>query len=182
MQTRSSSEISSLPQLLWSSFRGTLGTVVGVMGFLCGVGAWFIPASVSVPLSIYVITLLIACAAIVTLLEATRIARLHMASPLPKVVQSVETGAHPRSMVLLLTSSPLFGFGMIVSIFVLEHDSYERFIAEGIVQNVQDDGLIQVRITEADSDAASTLDAIRQQQSTTLTRLRVKPYKQQISI
>lgn len=174
-------ELSSWPRLLWASVKGTVGTFVGVAGLLAGVAAWFIPASTQVSLAIYVATSLIALAIITVLIEATRIAKTHAASPLPRVKLSLieQRVTNDPHVVLVLEPSPLFFFGLVVSVFVVEKDQYERFFGEGSVQNVQDDGLIQVRLDDFDADDNAVIDALRSNSIDTLSRLRVKPYVRQ---
>ena len=171
-------ELSSWPRLLWASLKGIVGTFVGIAGLLAGVAAWFVPATSQVSLSIYVTTLLFALAIITVLIEATRIAKMHAASPMPRVKLSLleeRTVDEPR-VVLVLEPSPIFFFGLVVSVFIVEKDQYERFFGEGIVQNVQDDGLIQVRLENFDIGAKEILNALRSNSVDTLNRLRVKPY------
>lgn len=174
-------ELSSWPRLLWASLKGTVGTFVGVAGLLAGIAAWFIPTTTQITLAVYVATLLIALATITVLIEATRIAKTHAASPLPRVKLSlIEHRAGDESrVVLVLEPSPLFFFGLVVSVFVVEKDQYERFFGEGSVQNVQDDGLIQVRLDDFDVEAKDVLEALRSNSLDTLARLRVKPYVRQ---
>lgn len=163
------------------SFRGTIGTFVGVIGLLASIAAWFIPGTSTVPLALYIVTVVLCIAFIVILFEATRIARLHAANPLPRVRLSLRDGA-PSSeghVILILEPSPMFSHGLLVSIFLLEQDHYERFVGHGVVQNVQDDGLIQIRIegiVEGFQNMIADLEASKAQ---VLSRLRVKPYVQQ---
>lgn len=154
---------------------------VGVIGFLVGVAAWFVPAANQVSLPIYVVTLLLALAIITVLIEAARIAKTHAASPLPRVKLSLveeRTPGEPK-VILVLESSPLFFFGLVVSVFVVEKDQYEQFFGEGVIQNVQDDGLIQVRLEEFDVENSAVLHALKSNSVDTLNRLRVKPYVRQ---
>lgn len=180
MQT-SPREISTLPKLLWVSFRGTIGAFVGIVGFLASLTAWFIPGTYTIPLAVYVVTVVICISLIVVLFEATRIARLHAANPLPRVRLSLRDGTSTveGQLILILEPSPMFSHGLLVSIFLLEQDHYERFVGQGVVQNVQDDGLIQIRIegiVEGFQNLIADLEASKAQ---VLSRLRVKPYVQQ---
>lgn len=144
MQT-SSRELSTLSRLLWMSFRGTVGTFVGIVGLLASIAAWFIPGTSTIPLAVYVVTVVLCVAVIVVLLEAARIARLHAANPLPRVRLSLREGSTPAEghVILILEPSPMFSHGLMASIFLLEQDHYERFVGHGVVQNVQDDGLFR---------------------------------------
>lgn len=180
MQT-SPRELSTLPRLLWISFRGTVGTFVGIVGLLAGIAAWFIPGTSTVPLAVYVVTVVLCVAIIVVLLEATRIARLHAANPLPRVRLSLREWSTPAEghVILILEPSPIFSHGLMASIFLLEHDHYERFVGHGVVQNVQDDGLIQIRIEEVVEGFQSLITDLEASKSQVLSRLRVKPYVQQ---
>jgi hypothetical protein len=174
-------ELSSWPRLLWLSFRGVLGTFLGVAGLGAGVAAWFIPASEKVSLALYVVTLLLALAVVLILAEATRIARASAAHPLPRVRFSLDESSDPEDprIVLVLEGSPLFSHGMLVSAFFIQEDQYERFFAQGVVQNIQDDALIQVRLTQFSESFADIAADLRSSKTHTLTRLRVKPYVQQ---
>lgn len=180
MQT-SPRELSSLPRLLWVSFRGTVGTFVGIVGLIAGIAAWFIPSTSTVSLAAYVVTVVLSVALIVVLLEATRIARLHAANPLPRVRLSLREGSTPTEghVILILEPSPMFSHGIMASIFLLEHDHYERFVGNGVVQNVQDDGLIQIRIEEVIDGFQSLIADLEASNTKILSRLRVKPYVQQ---
>lgn len=164
--------------LLWLSFRGVRGTFLGLAGLALAVAAWFIPPTEKVPLSWFVITLLLALAVVTTLLEAIRIARAHAVSPLPRVRLAFPFDATVQDspVILMLDASPIFAFGLVVSVFIIEQDQYERFFAQGIVLNIQDDGLIQVKIDRSTPDSASTMDSLRKQSASVLPRLRVKPY------
>ncbi|MDP1997766.1 MAG: hypothetical protein Q8J90_11265 [Gallionella sp.] len=180
MQT-SPRELSTLPRLLWVSFRGTVGTFVGIVGMLAGIAAWFIPGTTTVTLAVYVVTVALCVAIIVVLFEATRIARLHAANPLPRVCLSLREGGTPTEghVILILEPSPMFSHGLMASIFLLEHGHYERFVGHGVVQNVQDDGLIQIRIEEVVEGFQSLIADLEASKSQVLSRLRVKPYVQQ---
>jgi len=127
---------------------------------------------------IYVVTLFVALAVITVLIEAARIAKTHAASPLPRVKLSFVEERIPgeEKVILVLESSSLFFFGLVVSVFVIEKDQYELFFGEGVIQNVQDDGLIQVRLEEFDVGNSVVLEALKSNSVDTLNRLRVKPY------
>lgn len=174
-------ELSSWPRLLWASLKGTGGMLFGVIGVLIGIITWVVPATNRVPMSIYMVTLYIALAAIIVLFEAARISKKHAASPLPRVKLSLveERVSGEPKMVLVLESSPLFFFGLVVSVFVVEKDQYEQFFGEGVVQNIQDDGLIQVRLEYFDVENTGVFEALKSNSVDTLTRLRVKPYVRQ---
>jgi hypothetical protein len=171
---------STFSQLVWVSFRGTIGTFVGVMGFLVGIAAWLFPTPGNIPLSIFVTTILVSVAIIITLVEAARIAHSHAANPLPRVRLSLlderNDSAH---IILILEPSPLLYHGLITSIFLIEQDHYERFIAHGVVQNVQDDGLIQVRMEALAEGFSELLGDLKAAKAQTLSHLRVKPHVQQ---
>ena len=174
-------DIATLPRLLWISFRGTVGTVVGILGLLVSTAAWFIPGTGTVSLGLYVTTVILLLATVVVLVEATRIARKHAAHPLPRVRLSLKED-HPADVVriiLILEPSPMFSHGLITSIFLVEQDHYERFVGYGVVQNVQDDGLIQVQIEGFVAGFPDLLADLQASKSQTLTRLRVKPFVQQ---
>ena len=174
-------ELSSWSGLLWLSFRGTVGGFVGIVGLAAGVAAWFIPATEKVSLAVYVLTLMVCIALIVVLAEAARIAKASAAHPLPRVrfsLDEAQVGEIPR-VVLVLDPSPLFNQGLVVSVFLVQQDQYERFFGNGFVQNVQDDGLIQVRLTGLSEGFADVLADLQGSKTQTLARVRVKPYVHQ---
>ncbi|MDR3370632.1 hypothetical protein [Rhodoferax sp.] len=174
-------ELSTWPRLLWASLKGIVGTFVGIAGLIAGIAAWFIPATEKIALPVFAVTLLVSLAIIAVLIEAARIAKMHAASTLPRVKLSIVESKDPDEprVILLLEPSSLYFFGLVVSVFVVEKDQYERFFGQGLVQNIQDDGLIQVRLDDFDFDATDVLNGLKSNSLDVITRLRVKPYVQQ---
>ena len=170
-------ELRSLSALIWASFRGIGGAVIGLFGVAGTFAAWFVRPTATVRLPLVVAILAASIIASVTLFEAARRALRKAARPLPRVrAAAAENTPSGNSIVLVLDESPLFSAGILVTVFVVEHDEFESRIATGYVETVREDGRSQVRLTEVAPAKTAVLEAIERNDARVLSRLKVKPF------
>jgi hypothetical protein len=173
-------ELRSLGTLIWSSFKGSAGATVGLLGTLATFASWFIKSNSFLPLSWLVGVTITGIAVIVTLFESTRRALNHVAHPFPLVKLALsEPTSKGKTIILLLDSSPLFSPGLLVSFYLRVQEQYESLIGSGVVQNVQDDGLIQIRVSSFTSNNLEWTEKILANDASYLKCLLIKPYVSQ---
>ena len=115
--------------------------------------------------ALYLIWLLFACT--VTALEEAK------ASKLPSLLSVHHQG--DEDVVFLLETSRLYGQGMRVSVYHEEESGYEIFVASGRVRNIQDNGLIQVILTQWDERHAPLIERLKKQERLAMEQIMVKP-------
>lgn len=159
---------------LWSSFRATQNIVIGGFGLVLAFLAWIFSPDYSIPLSVVVIVSLIALVFVVTLFDAA--SKIYTSkSQLPEIVRVYSDRIDPLPM-CLLDRSQLFSFGTSVSFYYVEDEKFERLIGTGTVENIQDDGYIQVRLTHTMEGNEDIFASLLNNDKNILQRVRVKPH------
>lgn len=135
----------SFPRLLWSSYNKALGTLATIFGIGLGILIWiYKPDSVislawAIPIAIVMLLLLS------TFAHAAYSAYLDKEARLPELILCRQIEG---TCVFLAEPSKLFSHGILVSFFYRDRDNYEQLIALGAVNNIQEDGLIQIELIQ----------------------------------
>ncbi|MDC0835642.1 hypothetical protein POG22_22000 [Geitlerinema sp. CS-897] len=164
---------------LWNSFQDVNGGVLSFLGILISVIVSRFPAKTQIPLDIniiigtFVLLILVTLtrALITTLEELETLARDSHIYKIPriKVVKPSSFGK-----IYLAEYSRLISKDTFVSLYYLDGD-YEVFVAIGWVQNVQDNGLIQILLLHKQEEHSLTLNRLENNDLAYLENTLVKP-------
>lgn len=161
----------------------TIDLIVGICGVFISWVAWFVPSSTTVPLYIFLITLIV----LILLLSKLYLyadackseiddLRNKLASQndgyIPKIIRISESPS--GDLVFLSTRTPFYRHGMTVAI-VYDNDGVEEVIANGVVINIQSNDLMQSRLIEVASGYDGTFNEILKNQSIYRAKIKILP-------
>lgn len=154
--------------LIWKSFLEIQGFTLGILGLIISLLAWFFSEQkkISFTLTVFLIILIIV---IFTLIKAIN-QLLKNTNKLQDEIKSLKENnqtleqeignlVNPPIIIVkkdttknvircLLENSSLFTVNVLLSFYYEDADGFQRFIAIGVVESVQDNGKIQVIVDE----------------------------------
>ena len=166
---------------IYDGFHQTRGLATSLLGLGLAVVLWRYTPEVQVDLVWFVVSIVFFVITTFALLGACRILSQKKRLPLPSVKahrKSFKPFTDESEGILLVESSELFTFNSEVSISIEDND-YEVPLGSGYVLNVQQNGLIQILITEVFEDGAegTSWEDVKANKSSALTQLMVRPSK-----
>lgn len=90
----------------------------------------------------------------------------------PEIIKVMTEGG---SCICLLTNSKLFSYGVYASFYKSDDDGFEDILCIGTVSNIQDNGLIQIKINYWNESYEDEKRSMEQSNSSLLKRIIVKP-------
>ncbi|MGD0696312.1 MAG: hypothetical protein ABSB82_15780 [Terriglobia bacterium] len=163
---------------IYESFSKVQGWLLAVLGIVISIVAFVFVPSTAVTLKVIVPIGAVILIVIAILIDLSIRLYRRAKKPLPRVRFGLAPpSSYPESVaILLLDSSDLFGQDSIVSIYRLE-EQFERFAGLGFVSTIQENGLVQVIVTEAyATDDEDFWKGVRGNNGTMLSTLSVKPF------
>lgn len=166
--------------VLWASFKSVYGPVIAVVGLVGALVVYVfafpddILARLAVAGAIGILT--VALVLLFTLYNAAHEMYEANASPLPRVIHGMEPFAGMDVvLVCVLEPSQLFSPDILVALYKMNRQDIEEPIGVGTVVNVQDDGKIQVAMTQVFWGHTNYADRLKRNEAAALESTRVKP-------
>lgn len=134
--------------LIWGSFLKSQGVLVGLLAFVAAIIFWVYPPTFVISLKFVVPIFILLLLLIFTLVTATYDSYRAGLRILPRLIVSKNIGQNKDEIRILcvLEPSELFSYDSVVS-FYCHDEGFEQLIGVGTVINIQEDGKIQVVMT-----------------------------------
>lgn len=164
--------------LMCSSFKRTLGIPLILVGLGLEFMLWkvapddSISLMVAMPMAVFCLMVMLTLAS--AAYESYTISRRTL---LPRILLGREVSAQTEgaNALCLLEPSELFSHGMIVSFYFIDSEGFEQLIGIGTVVNIQQDGKIQTRLSQAMAGHEDTVRKLAQNDAQVLKQTRVRP-------
>lgn len=157
--------------LIWSSFLKIGGIPIGFIALAVAVLVWLFPPNINIPLGLALPVLILCIIIILTFANAADESFKMSERILPKITYGTTQQA---KVLCLLEPSELFSHDTLVSFYYVEN-SFEQLIGIGTVINIQEDGKIQVSMTDPIEGFEETITRLGQNDNTILDNIKVKP-------
>lgn len=172
---------------VWTSFKAVFGPILtGAAFVLALLGQLYVPANVGhISLIWLVVSGLLGLIVLLTAGNLVVEARRYARGRLPKAVHAFAPASPDNTtagpVTLVLEPSDLFGVNIFVTIYYVERleqgrdEVFERAIGIGRVANIQQNGLIQVRVLREVQNHANLWQRIRNHERSILPQIVIKP-------
>ena len=161
-----------------SSIKNSILYSIGFSVFL-PLMLWAWKPDYKVPLSILMSFVAIICLIIVIFISTINVLwqkyriEYERKNNIPKIVDVMPSRSF---LILILNKSNLFTHRIYVSVFLNNNNGTEYYIGCGIVSNIQENGLIQVKIMEWEVGYEREVREIEEKSDTILSKIIVRPY------
>ncbi len=157
---------------LWKA-QLVLGSILAIV---LAVALWILRPEQTVPIA-WVVLLAVISVILVVGFGNAAYELFRKGRTLPQVLsgRKIAPLAQETELLLLLEPSSLFAHDTWVSFFHIDGDNFERLIGVGSVVNIQEDGRIQVGMSQASLGYEEIIKGLTRNDSGLLKRTRVKP-------
>lgn len=133
---------------LYDAFRRVHGYVIAIIGVICSLASFYLTPSDSIGIKYLIPIAVLVFLVLIIFIDLSNKFFQEKSKILPKVRQAKEPQSiyKPSIAWLLLEPSPVFGHETLVSIFYKDGD-FEILAGSGFILTVQENGLIQVLVT-----------------------------------
>jgi hypothetical protein len=157
--------------LIWSSFLKIGGVPTAIIALVVTVAAWLFSPNINIPLGVALPVLILCIMAILTFANAANESFKMSERILPKIVYGT---TFQEKVLCLLEPSEFFSHDTLVSFYYIEN-SFEKLIGIGTVINIQEDGKIQVSMTNPVEAFDDVITKLGLNDNTILNNTKVKP-------
>lgn len=166
----------TLSERLWKAILKSWGGAITIVSFGASIAVYFVvPATDTVRMNIFLVTVFLLIALVIILLRAIYDANTDASVVLPKIrrVLNPPKSYEKASILLIVDPSNYLSHDSSVTLFMLE-DDYEQLVGVGVVINVQNDKKIQVAIYK-NEESEELLSQLKENKKHDLERLILKP-------
>ncbi|VVB86129.1 Uncharacterised protein [uncultured archaeon] len=157
--------------LIWLSFLKIQGILIGIIALAVSVLVWLFSPNINISLGL-VLPVLILCIITILIFAYAAYESFKLSERiLPKIIYGTTLQA---KVLCLLEPSELFSHDTLVSFYYVEN-SFEKLIGIGTVINIQEDGKIQVSMTNPVQGFDEIITRLGQNDNTILDNIKVKP-------
>jgi hypothetical protein len=162
---------------LWRSFRSTYGPPVTVGSAIVTTIAWLTPPPTTVPFPVFLLFGLMTLIVTLTFFDAARTAFDAPSYGLPAILAFTSPPAEYQNVraLCLTEASMLFSQDTRVSFYHLDDSHFELLVGLGRVLIVQQDGSLQIALTEIVPSQDGLLESLVRNDKRVLSRIIVKP-------
>lgn len=159
----------------WSLLGSQVVRVHSLFGVLASIALsfllWANSPSKEIPLLIFLVVTIALILIIISLASALLVA-LKYQNPIPRIENVVN---RRNEVICLLKSTKMFSHGIIVSFYYTDEHNFEQLICMGTVINIQENGMIQVKIEEEVDGHEDILTKLKNNDKQLIKKVAVKP-------
>ncbi len=163
--------------LVWQSFDKVQGIIFGIFSLIFAIILWNL--SPDWRIEVFWVILVFPILFFISIAFGNLAYRLYKTqkNKLPKVLlgKELEMSDEESKTICLLGSSDLFSHNCVVSIY-FNNQGFEQLVGIGIVQNIQEDGKIQIIINYPIPSHKDIIEKISQNEGETIKNLIIKPH------